>query len=56
MASVAIIMGSISDYETMKGAEKILKEFNVDYRNRCSFCPQDSDKMYEFAKGQEKEE
>ncbi|SHE74680.1 MULTISPECIES: 5-(carboxyamino)imidazole ribonucleotide mutase [Caloramator] len=51
MASVAIIMGSISDYETMKGAEKVLKEFDVDYEIDVVSAHRTPDKMYEFAKG-----
>ncbi|CDF59482.1 5-(carboxyamino)imidazole ribonucleotide mutase [Thermobrachium celere] len=51
MASVAIIMGSISDYETMKGAEQVLKEFEVDYEIDVVSAHRTPDKMFEFAKG-----
>ncbi|MCX7951081.1 MAG: 5-(carboxyamino)imidazole ribonucleotide mutase [Clostridiales bacterium] len=51
MPSVAIIMGSISDYETMKNAEKILNEFEVDYEIDVVSAHRTPDKMYEFAKG-----
>lgn len=50
MPSVAIIMGSISDYETMKNAEKILNEFEVDYEIDVVSAHRTPDKMYDFAK------
>ncbi|MCL4328505.1 MAG: 5-(carboxyamino)imidazole ribonucleotide mutase [Candidatus Thermoplasmatota archaeon] len=34
MPLVAIIMGSKSDYEHMKGAEEVLREFGVEYETR----------------------
>lgn len=54
MPSVAIIMGSISDYETMKNAEKVLKEFEIDYEIDVVSAHRTPDKMYEFAKGARK--
>lgn len=50
MPSVAIIMGSISDYETMKNAEKVLKEFEIDYEIDVVSAHRTPDKMFEFAK------
>lgn len=50
MPSVAIIMGSISDYETMKEAEKVLKDFGVDVEVDVVSAHRTPDKMFEFAK------
>ena len=34
MADVAVIMGSLSDWETMKQATHILEEFGIDFDKR----------------------
>lgn len=50
MGKVAIIMGSISDYEVMKDAENILKKFNVDYEIDVVSAHRTPEKMFCFAK------
>lgn len=47
---VSIIMGSISDYETMKNAENILIEFQVDYDIQIVSAHRTPELMYEYAK------
>lgn len=51
---VAIVMGSISDYEVMKNAEQILKNFSVDYTVEIVSAHRTPLKMVEFAKSAEK--
>ncbi|MCX7597204.1 MAG: 5-(carboxyamino)imidazole ribonucleotide mutase, partial [Fischerella sp.] len=50
MGKVAIIMGSISDYEVMKEAENMLKKFNVDYEIDVVSAHRTPEKMFCFAK------
>ena len=50
MAKVAIIMGSISDYEVMKQACDILDEFQIEYEKRIVSAHRTPDLMYEYAK------
>jgi len=47
---VAIIMGSISDWEHMKEAHKVLKEFGIDCEVRVVSAHRTPDYMYQFAK------
>ncbi|MES2615262.1 MAG: 5-(carboxyamino)imidazole ribonucleotide mutase [Bdellovibrionota bacterium] len=47
---VGIIMGSISDYETMKYTENTLKEFNVDYEIQVVSAHRTPDIMFNYAK------
>ncbi len=47
---VSIIMGSISDWEHMKGASEILKEFGVPHERRVVSAHRTPELMYEFAK------
>ncbi len=47
---VSIIMGSISDWEHMKGASEILKEFGVPHDRRVVSAHRTPELMYEFAK------
>lgn len=47
---VAIVMGSISDYKIMKGAENILKEYNVDFDVEVVSAHRTPEKMFDFAK------
>ena len=47
---VSIIMGSISDWEHMKGASEILKEFGVPHEKRVVSAHRTPELMYEFAK------
>lgn len=51
MPRVAVIMGSKSDYETMKGAIDILKEFDVDHEVRIVSAHRTPRLMMEFATG-----
>tara|TARA_B110001452_G_C15131090_1_gene394131 strand:+ start:49 stop:531 length:483 start_codon:yes stop_codon:yes gene_type:complete len=47
---VAIIMGSQSDYSTMKNCEKILKKLKVKYETKIISAHRTPDRMYFFAK------
>ena len=51
---VAIIMGSQSDYKTMKLAEKILKNFGIRYETRIVSAHRTPKRMYEFANSAKK--
>ena len=46
---VAIVMGSQSDYKTMKLAEKVLKNIGVTYETRIISAHRTPKRMYEFA-------
>ena len=48
---VAIIMGSQSDWPTMKHAADILDELGIDYDARIVSAHRTPDRMYDFAKG-----
>ncbi len=52
--SVAIIMGSQSDYETMSEAEAILKEFKIPHEVKIVSAHRTPERMFEFAKTAEK--
>ncbi|SEF41046.1 5-(carboxyamino)imidazole ribonucleotide mutase [Caloramator fervidus] len=54
MKKVAIIMGSISDYEVMKEAEKVLKDFEIEYEIDVVSAHRTPYKMFQFAKEAEK--
>lgn len=54
-AKVAIIMGSDSDWETMKGAAEILKELNIPIHVEVVSAHRTPDKMKSFAKKAEKD-
>jgi len=54
MKKVAIIMGSISDYEVMKEAEKVLKDFEIEYEIDVVSAHRTPYKMFQFAKEVEK--
>jgi 5-(carboxyamino)imidazole ribonucleotide mutase len=47
---VAIIMGSDSDYEIMKEAEAVLKDFGVEFQTSVVSAHRTPEKMFEFAK------
>ncbi|MEO1702695.1 MAG: 5-(carboxyamino)imidazole ribonucleotide mutase [Pseudomonadota bacterium] len=49
-SDIAIIMGSQSDWETMKHAADILDALNVSYDARIVSAHRTPDRMYEFAK------
>ena len=46
---VAIVMGSQSDYKTMKLAEKVLKNIGVTYETKIISAHRTPKRMYEFA-------
>ena len=50
-AQVAIVMGSQSDWQTMKCAAGVLDELGVPYEARIVSAHRTPDRMYEFAKG-----
>ncbi|EFU73990.1 5-(carboxyamino)imidazole ribonucleotide mutase [Enterococcus italicus] len=50
MKRVAIVMGSISDWETMKESCLILEKFNIPYTKQVVSAHRNPDKMFEFAK------
>ena len=47
---VSIVMGSQSDYKTMKLAEKILKNLKIQFETRIISAHRTPKRMYEFAK------
>lgn len=53
---VAVIMGSTSDWETMKHACESLDEVGVTYEKRVVSAHRTPDLMFEFAEKLEKEE
>ncbi len=50
-AEIAIIMGSQSDWPTMKHAADVLDELGIAYDARIVSAHRTPDRMYEFAKG-----
>jgi 5-(carboxyamino)imidazole ribonucleotide mutase len=50
---VAIIMGSTSDWETMRNASDVLKEFGVAHETRVVSAHRTPDLLFEFAKSAE---
>jgi len=50
-AVVGVIMGSTSDYETMKAATAILEAFDVSYEVAVVSAHRTPDKLYDYAKG-----
>ena len=51
---VAIIMGSQSDYKTMKLAENILKKIGVSFETKIISAHRTPERMYKFASSAEK--
>ena len=51
---VAIVMGSQSDYSTMKLSEKVLKMLKIKYETKIISAHRTPKRMYEFAKSSEK--
>jgi 5-(carboxyamino)imidazole ribonucleotide mutase len=47
---VSIVMGSQSDYKTLKLAEKVLKNVGVSYETKIISAHRTPDRMYEYAK------
>jgi len=54
MKKITIIMGSQSDYETMKHAEEIFQQFNVEYETRIVSAHRTPQRLYEFCQEIEK--
>ena len=52
--SVAIIMGSQSDWETMKLSEEILNKLNITFITKIISAHRTPDRMYDFAKNARK--
>ena len=52
--SVSIVMGSQSDYKTMKLAEKILKKLGIKYETKIVSAHRTPKRMYEFASSAKK--
>src|SRR5687767_559878 len=50
---VSIIMGSTSDWETMKNAADVLEEFGVAHESRVVSAHRTPDLLFEFAKSAE---
>lgn len=53
MIEVGLIMGSISDWDTMQHAAKILKEFNINYEALVISAHRTPDLMFEYAESTE---
>ena len=49
-ALVGIVMGSDSDYETLSGAESVLKEFGVAHEVEVVSAHRTPERMYDYAK------
>jgi len=49
-ATVSVIMGSQSDWETMKHATEVLEALEISHENRIISAHRTPDRMYEFAK------
>src|SRR5678815_4487049 len=52
-ALVSVIMGSKSDWETMKNAADVLEEFGVPHRTKIVSAHRTPDLLFEFAKSAE---
>lgn len=55
-SKVSVVMGSISDWETMKNATQILDELNVSYEKRIISAHRMSAEMIEYAQNASKED
>ncbi|MDG6110978.1 5-(carboxyamino)imidazole ribonucleotide mutase [Lactococcus formosensis] len=55
MADVAVIMGSLSDWETMKQATHILEEFGIDFDKKIVSAHRTPEIMMNFAKNAEQQ-
>ena len=51
MTKIGVIMGSISDWETMKHACDVLDELGLDYEKEIISAHRTPDDMFEYAKG-----
>ncbi|MGI9455426.1 MAG: 5-(carboxyamino)imidazole ribonucleotide mutase [Aeoliella sp.] len=50
---VGVIMGSQSDWDTMRAAVDVLKEFNISYEARVVSAHRTPEEMFDYAKGAE---
>jgi 5-(carboxyamino)imidazole ribonucleotide mutase len=55
MKKIAIIMGSQSDYETMKKCEEILQEFSVEFETKIVSAHRTPKRLYEFCENVKKD-
>ncbi|WP_251420955.1 5-(carboxyamino)imidazole ribonucleotide mutase [Lactococcus muris] len=55
MSEVAVIMGSLSDWETMKQSTQILEEFGIAFDKKVVSAHRTSEIMLDFAKNAEKQ-
>ena len=53
-AKISVIMGSTSDWETMKEACQILEEFGVSYEKKVVSAHRTPDLMFEYAQNARK--
>ena len=51
---VSIIMGSQSDFITMKSCQKVLKELKIKFETKIISAHRTPDRMYEYARKAEK--
>ena len=51
---VAIVMGSLSDYSTMKYTVKVLKILKIKYETKIVSAHRTPNRMYDFAKNPKK--
>ncbi len=56
MKKISIIMGSQSDYETMKYAEEILQQFGIGFETKIVSAHRTPQRLYEFCQEIEKSE
>ena len=49
MPSIAIVMGSTSDWNVMQNAAKILQDFGIDYEAKVVSAHRTPDLLFEFA-------
>lgn len=54
MSKIAVIMGSSSDYETMKETCKLLDEFNIKYDKKVVSAHRTPDLLFDFSKNAKK--
>ena len=54
MIKITIIMGSQSDYETLKNAEEIFQQFGVEYETKIVSAHRTPQRLYEFCQEIEK--
>jgi 5-(carboxyamino)imidazole ribonucleotide mutase len=55
MKKIAIIMGSQSDYETMKKCEEILQEFDIEFETKIVSAHRTPKRLYQFCENIKKD-